>query len=151
MRMKKKIFLKDHWRHSGRSEKRFRNSVRPIQPRRPQFWQNWNSEIPKTILPKTRVRRSRSRSTFTCRRFVSENQFRNFRTIESSFAVRTRKFRHPATFGRLTERWRTEFLFSSRSSVCPTFRFSVSPKSICRSNRQLMKVDALKIKILLLV
>ncbi len=130
---------------SGNPEVQFRNSVRPIQRRHLQFWQNWNSKIQKIILRRKKVRRSRSLLTFTCHRSVCENRFRNFRIIGSSSVVPTLKFRQPAMFAWRWEHWRTEFLFSSRSSVCPTFHFSAFRKSVCRPNQQLMKVDRTKI------
>ncbi len=140
-----RISVKGLWGPSGNPEIQFQKSVRPIQRRHWQFWQNWNSKIQKIILQRKKVRHSRSLSTFTCHRSVCENRFQNFRIIGSLSVVRTRKFRHPAMFDRRWERWRTEFLFSSRSSVCPTFHFSAFRKSVCRHNQQLMKVDHTKI------
>ncbi len=140
-----RISVKGLWGLSGNPEVQFRNSVRPIQRRHRQFWQNWNSKIRKIILQRKKVRRSRSLSTFTCHRSICENRFRNFRIIGSLSVVPTLKFRHPAMFDRRWERWRTEFLFSSRSSVCPTFHFSAFRKSVCRPNQQLMTVDHTKI------
>ena len=146
-----KISVKGLWGLSGNPEVQFRNSVRPIQRRHRQFWQNWNSKIQKIILRRKKVRRSRSLLTFTCHRSVCENRFRNFRIIGSLSVVPTLKFRHPAMFDRRWERWRTEFLFSSRSSVCPTFHFSAFRKSVCQPNQRLMKVDHKNLEYVLMV